>query len=191
MFNKYTFEKLFINVPFIFLYHAANVIFFISFWPAGIKLLFTLSPSSLPDIQLVSTVQIYETEFTVSEFFPPLLAKLFAHKSSLLKTLAQYSYLDWSSHTSGCALVTLDNYEMHFNQQCYEVSQQLSKSPNKLQFVFTYSEIFPFFSFLLANCFSKKIQLKQNVCNCLQPKPAVTSLECVSAGQWLPYILYF
>lgn len=56
-------------------------------------------------------------------------------KLRLLKTFAQYSYLDWSSHTSGRALVILHHYDMHFSQRRYKVFLQLSKSPHRLQLV--------------------------------------------------------
>lgn len=40
--NKCTLEKLFINVPFIFLHHVANVIFFILLWTFGMKMVFSV-----------------------------------------------------------------------------------------------------------------------------------------------------
>lgn len=58
--NKCTFEKLFINVPFTFLHHTANAIFFISLWPLGMKLPFSISrPPSRSKMHIQSLCSLH------------------------------------------------------------------------------------------------------------------------------------
>lgn len=187
--NKCTLEKLFINIPFIFLHHVANVIFFISLWTFGMKMVFSIWG-------LVQDQHEYLV-LMLSVFCSATLAKSVCillcctQNFSLLRTLAQYSYSEQTSHRSGCAVITLDHNGIHFSQQCYKVFLQLSQSSNKLQLVVidfenitvNYSRFF----FLLAR--------KDTVdAECLQLLTAWASCYIFRVNVFraqLPYSLYF
>lgn len=78
MTNKCTFEKLFINVPFIFLHHVANVILFHLLWPLGMKLLFSISrppSSSKMHIQTLHTLCFIPQHLQTCLYSPLLYTK--------------------------------------------------------------------------------------------------------------------
>lgn len=129
MTNKCTFEKLFINVPFIFLHHAANVVFFISLRPLGTKLLLIVSkppPSSAMRIQSLRSLRfVLNTSKPVCTLLYTTAQRSADSCSGLLLDLKQPRMRMCFSNTR--------RYEMHISQQRYQVLLQLSKSPNELR----------------------------------------------------------
>lgn len=76
--NKCTLEKLFINAPFIFLHHVANVIFFIALWAFVMKMVF----SAWGLVQALHT----RSELALSVFCPATLAHLFVLSLAVQRT---------------------------------------------------------------------------------------------------------